>query len=168
MRKIELLETRLRNILNEVEEDRLTRLFKEYSDMYPRLNEKPEQRHMLEQMLKMYIHIEYDLWPKVHRLFKDGKFAEYKMLAGIMIKLMQQWDREMSKLGFTYTAQQYVPSEDRKSYDPKSVIHLKERLEELTREVKDTVATLPPETTPPPPIPIPIAKKKKDPNEKEE
>ena len=168
MNKMKILETELRNILNAAEEDRLTRLFKEYSDMYPRLNEKPEQRHMLEQMLKMYIHIEYDLWPKVHSLFKAGELTKYKMLAGIMIKLMQQWDREMSKLGFTYTAQQYVPSEERKSYDPKSVIHLKERIEELTREVKDTVATLPPEPTALPSIPNPLIKKKKDPNEKEE
>ena len=147
----------------DVREECYKRMWKDYTATHPRLNEKPEQRTLLEQMLKLYIHIEFDLWPKVKQLF-SGDIVKYKQLAGIMLKMMQQWDREMAKLGFAYTAQPYIPAEERKSYDPKSVNKLQERVLELTKEVKESIE----EATALEPIPNPLAKKKKPEDQKGE
>lgn len=154
---------RLHNILASSKDERFKELYKLYTDTYPRLKEKVEQRHMLTQMIKLYIHIEYDLWPMVDTLFKE-KISEYRRLMSIMLKIMQQYDREMSKLGFAYTAQPYVPMEERKSYDPKSVLQLQERVHKLTEDIKarvEEVKTIPPEKTEKP-IEVTAKKEKKD------
>ena len=157
------MEEAVKTAEKDIREECYQKMWKDYTATHPRLSEKPEQRTLLEQMLKLYIHIEYDLWPKVKQLFA-GDIIKYKQLAGIMLKMMQQWDREMAKLGFTYTAQAYIPAEERKSYDPKSVNRLQERVLELTKEVKESID----EATALAPLPTLLIKKKKPEDQKGE
>ena len=157
---------RLHNALRSAKDTKFKELYKLYTDTYPRLKEKVEQRHMLTQMIKLYCHIEYDLWPMIETLFKD-KIADYRRLMSLMLKIMQQYDREMSKLGFAYTAQPYLPLDERKSYDPKSVLQLQERVHKLTEDIKARVEDaktieLKPEKETEKPLEITEKKKEKD------
>ena len=134
--KFENLTHRLENVCQSVKEQTYDKLFHEYTTLYPRLVQKPEQRDLLKQMLKLYVHIEYDLWPKIQWLFEND-LTKYRAIAGIFLKTMQQWDRELSRLGFTFTSQPYIPREDRKTFDPKAVVQLHNRVKELTETVQE-------------------------------
>ncbi len=135
---VEELEGGIQNMLKKTKEETFEQLYKDYTAQYPRLHERPEQRHMLEQMLKLYVHIEFDLWPTINQLFST-KITEYRRLMSLTLKIMQQWDRTMSKLGFTFTAQAYIAVDERKSFDPKAVVQLQERVGQLIEETKDNL-----------------------------
>ena len=135
---ISRLTNRLAKVTESTRQQKFDELFKEYTTLYPRLVQKPEQRDLLEQMLKLYVHINFDLWPAIESLWQTDK-KQYKMIAGIFLKTMQQWDREMSRLGFTFTSQPYIPMEDRKTFNPKAVLQLKERVKELTETVTEQI-----------------------------
>lgn len=138
LEKIEQIHKRIENMLASAKEAKYQELLKEYCQLYPRLEQKPEQFHLLQQMLKLYTHIEFDLWPKVNELF-ERNVSEYRRLMSLLLKVMQQFDREMSKLGFTFTAQPYLPVEERKTFNPKAVVRLQERVKELTEEMKENL-----------------------------
>ncbi len=135
---VEELEGGIQNMLKKTKEETFEQLYKDYTAQYPRLHDRPEQRHMLEQMLKLYVHIEFDLWPVINQLFST-KITEYRRLMSLTLKIMQQWDRTMSKLGFCFTAQPYLAVDERKSFDPKAVVQIQERVEQIIEESKDKI-----------------------------
>ena len=110
-------------------------------------------------MLKLYVHIEYDLWTQLEILFKNEDKEKYRRLMSIALKVMQQWDRTMSKLGFTFTAQPYIPRAENKTYDPKAVVDLQDRVDKMIDQAKEGVEKA--DETETPEIPIYIRKKKK-------
>ena len=144
-------------------EQKFKELIEKYTRLYPRLKQRPEQYQLLVQMLKLYVHIEYDLWTQLEILFKNENKEKYRRLMSIALKVMQQWDRTMSKLGFTFTAQPYIPRAENKTYDPKAIVDLQGRVDKMIEQAKENIEkTSETETQPEPEeIPIHIRKKKK-------
>ena len=163
LQKIERNIKYIENILASEKEKKFEELIKHYTALYPRLKQRPEQYQLLVQMLKLYVHIEYDLWTQLEILFKNEDKEKYRRLMSIALKVMQQWDRTMSKLGFTFTAQPYIPRAENKTYDPKAVVDLQDRVDKMIEKAKENIEkTSETETQPEPEeIPIYIRKKKK-------
>jgi len=126
----------IENMLRSMREQKIKKLIDSYTAYYPRLKERPEQYLLLEEMVELYVHVKYELYPLVQELFhKDIK--EYRRLMSLLIKVLQQIDRVMSKLGFTFTSQPYLPVEERKTYDPKAILRIKEQIEAFAKEIEN-------------------------------
>lgn len=119
------------------DEEKFKKMYKEYVTLYPRLGRKPELRQLLTQMIKLYLHIE-QLWHDIEG-FYDSDIKEYQRMMKLMLKVMQEWERIMSRLGMTYTSQPYIPAEEKKTFDPKAVLKLTERIKEISQIVKQRI-----------------------------
>jgi len=117
-----------------IEQEKFNEIYHEYVKLYPRLGKKPELRQLLTQMIKLYLHIE-QLWDDVLSLYSDD-IREYQRMMKLLLKIMQEWERVMSRMGLTYTSQQYIPAAEKKVFDPKAVLRLTEKIRQVTEEVK--------------------------------
>lgn len=129
----------LQNILESSKFDRemkVNELISLFQTSYPRLKDNPEQKILLRQMCSLYIRLEYELIPMLDNYLDNGEIIKYKQLSGTVAKFYQQWDRLMTKLGFTYSSKPQVTAKERKNYDPKANEEIKDNVSALIGNLK--------------------------------
>ncbi|MCW3994907.1 MAG: hypothetical protein NWE98_02005 [Candidatus Bathyarchaeota archaeon] len=117
-------------------EIRTKEMIKLFENSYPRLRDNPEQHIMLKQMCALYCRLEYELTPLLDQYLDEGNLVKYKQLSGTVAKFYQQWDRLMTKLGFTYSSKPQVTAKERKNYNPKVNEEIKENITSLIESIK--------------------------------
>lgn len=139
--------TSLRNVMNSevtvsenvLRQKRVNDMIDLFNNSYPRLKDNPEQRIMLKQMCALYCRLEFELTPLLDKYLDEGELSKYKQLSGTVAKFYQQWDRLMTKLGFTYSSKPQVTAKDRKNFNPKANEEVKENIGSLIASLKEEV-----------------------------
>jgi hypothetical protein len=106
-------------------------------------------------------------------MIRQSDPAEYRRIMSLILKIIQEIGRQLQKLGLTLTSQPYIPADERKTYDPKAVLQLQQRVLQLKENILKEKLPEPPVTEPSPeqeipPIPLIVKKKKKKKKEKKE
>jgi len=149
----------LRNILanavldaKETERERLKKMF---IAQQPRLEDKVENIVMLDQVINQYVDLKYDLRPLLIAMKEANNMAEYRRTYSLILKMEDCIGRTLGRMGLSLAPQKYIPTEERKSFDPKAVRASQAKANGLVEQIKSEEPEVPT-------IPMPQLKKKKD------
>lgn len=108
--------------------------FQEYISTWSRLSD-PNLKDMLTQLIKIWIRIE-DLDTAIDELEIGSKnWMNYNKL---LLKMIGQWNLMLTRMGLTFTAQPYIPKEERMK-SAKEMIEMNNKLQDFGKRVEASV-----------------------------
>lgn len=108
--------------------------FQEYISTWSRLSD-PNLKDMLTQLIKIWIRIE-DLDAAIDELEVGSKnWMNYNKL---LLKMIGQWNLMLTRMGLTFTAQPYIPKEERMK-SAKEMIEMNNKLQDFGKRVESSV-----------------------------
>lgn len=121
--------------LQEIKKDsRFNEKFQEYVSTWSRLNE-PNLKDMLTQLVKIWNRIE-DLDITIdNEEVGSKKWMDYNKL---LLKMIGQWNLMLTRMGLTFTAQPYIPKEERMK-SAKEMIEMNNKLQDFGKRVESSV-----------------------------
>ena len=111
-------------------------LYKEFVAQQPRLEEKAAMRTLLEQTIRNILDLKYIIYPMMDTL-KDTDHVEYRKAYNTRLKIEDSVGKALGRMGLTLSPQKYIPTEDRKTFDPKASKALKEKVAKFAEKAKE-------------------------------
>ncbi|MFA5306853.1 MAG: hypothetical protein WC365_05375 [Candidatus Babeliales bacterium] len=137
-REYENLKRGIQSILASAREEHASILRKEFIAQQPRLDNNVEQRMILDDLIKAYLDLQYDLYPMLEVLKKTNP-TQYLRCYNIVLKVKNSVGADLSRLGLTLRPQAYVPMKERETFDPKAAKSAREKAKNLMASIKEQV-----------------------------
>lgn len=117
-------------------DEQFQQLFKEYVERYKRVASEPAMRQHLVRAIKMWIRIE-EL-----ELFLDNMDVtekEWYRKNMLLLKMINQWSILLTRMGTTYTSQQYIPTDQRDVESAQAFYSLEKKMEDVIKEKQNLI-----------------------------
>jgi hypothetical protein len=122
---------------DEIREKRFKELFEEYEKQYPKLMQLPAWRQMLIQCVRLYMEIER-MWSILDNLWyidNNGR-TEYRKMFKEIRETIRDWELTLTRMGTTFTSQNYIPVKDRDVQAASEIARMHERVEKIKVNMK--------------------------------
>jgi hypothetical protein len=144
------IKQRISNILKMSEtvddvETRIKLLRQNFIAAYPRIQDKPEMNLMFEQLLLLY-RDSYRIHDEADNVELDERQRDIKRKT--FLNFIHEIGSILVKMGLTYCSQSYIPSDERKTSDPKAVRGIQNQIDKLRERVAKELPLPPQESEP--------------------
>ena len=122
---------KLINFLCEEKEDEFDKLFKEYVARYARLQTEPAMRQHLIRVIKLWFRIE-EIESGLDALPMKSK--EWIQMNKLLLDMITRWSLLLTRMGTTYTGQQYIPTGDREVESATDLVEMRDKLNGFAKQ----------------------------------
>lgn len=127
-KRLEIWVTRLQQ---KVRPDEFDLIFKEYVENYKRVANQPSMRQHLIRAIKLWFRIEeLDQFLDTMELTEKEWYRKNMLL----LKMINQWSILLTRMGTTYTSQQYIPTDQRGVESAKEFYDLENKMNAAIKE----------------------------------
>jgi len=121
---------KLINFLCSEKEDEFQEMFKEYVAKYARLQVEPSMRQHLVRVIKLWFRIE-EMEAGLDAIPMQSK--DWIQMNKLLLDMITKWSLLLTRMGTTYTGQQYIPVDDREIQSATELFELQEKLNGLAK-----------------------------------